>query len=413
MSESNLDCDVLIVGGGLVGSALALALGTLPLRVIIVESHDVRATGSAGFDARATALANGTRHILDSLAVWPQLRPRAEAITEIHVSERGRFGGAHFAAAEENVAALGYTVENRDLGAALWQVLGDSTRFEVLSPARYVDSSIEDDAIDALIEVEGSGRRHIRTRVVVAADGARSGVRSALGTGASQIDYEQSAVIFNCRLQRPLAGLAVERFMPEGPLAVLPLPDERGGVVWSLPSAGAQRLLESDDAAVCEAFEKATGGRLGPLERIGERALFPLYRVRSARVYGPRAVLIGSAAVNLHPVAGQGFNLAMRDVAWLAEVFADTLATQGPGADIGTVQTLQRYARQRGADHGRVAGFTHGLVRLFGADLPGFGAVRGLGLLAFDVLPGARRQFARHAMGRAGRSPRLACGQPL
>jgi 2-octaprenyl-6-methoxyphenol hydroxylase len=161
------------------------------------------------------------------------------------------------------------------------------------------------------------------------------------------------------------------------------------------------------------AFERATGGCLGAIERVGERKMFPLYRVRAAKVLAPRTVLLGSAAVNLHPVAGQGFNLAMRDIACLAEVFADELMARGADADIGAPAVLERYARWRRKDHDAVAGLTHGLVRLFGIDLPGGGALRGLGLLAFDLLPIARRQFARQAMGRAGRAPRLVCGQPL
>jgi 2-octaprenyl-6-methoxyphenol hydroxylase len=172
-------------------------------------------------------------------------------------------------------------------------------------------------------------------------------------------------------------------------------------------------LLELDDSTLAKRLGEEIGGRLGPIDRIGERAAFPLRRIRAGALCGARTVLIGSAAVNLHPVAGQGFNLAMRDIACLAEVFADELCASEHDADIGAAAVLQRYAQWRRQDQASVAALTHGLVRLFDLGFPGAGAARGLGLLAFDLLPGAKRTLARFAMGLAGKAPRLVCGQPL
>ena len=412
MSAHSFQCDVLIVGGGLVGSALANALRELPLRVLLMESREVTTHEQTGFDARATALANGTRQILRNLALWDTIEPNTAPITRIHVSERGQFGAARIDAGEEDVAALGYTIENRHLGAALWSGLNETDTFRVVAPARYVSMQPKHDGVQVQIDAAGAACR-IEARVVVAADGARSDLRDSLGLGVRHDDYAQTAVIFNCRPQRPLNGLAIERFTPDGPIAVLPLPEHRAGVVWTVPSAAAPALLSLDAAALSARLDRELGGRLGPVERVGALESFPLHRIRADTLIAQRTVLLGSAAVNLHPVAGQGFNLAMRDIAWLAEAFADELASAAHGGDIGCSGVLDQYARSRGRDQSGVAGFTHGLIRLFGISAPGAGAARGLGIVAFDVLPGAKRLLARHAMGRAGRAPRLVCGQTL
>jgi 2-octaprenyl-6-methoxyphenol hydroxylase len=412
VSERSYQCDVLIVGGGLVGSALANALRALPLRVILMESREVTSHERSGFDARATALANGTRQILRNLNLWDEIEPHAAPITHIHVSERGRFGAARIDAAEEGVAALGYTIENRRLGAALWDALSETEQFRVIAPARYLRMQADDAGVHVAIDAGGEPGR-IEARVVVAADGARSDLRESLGLGARHDDYAQTAVIFNCRPQRPLDGRAIERFTPNGPIAILPLPEQRAGVVWTVPSAEADALLRQDYTALCQQLDAELGGRLGPLERVGTLESFPLHRIRAESLIAQRTVLLGSAAVNLHPVAGQGFNLAMRDIAWLVEAFADELAVPEHGGDIGARAVLERYADSRTRDQSGVAGFTHGLIKLFGMSVPGAGAARGLGILAFDVFPGAKRLLARYAMGRAGRAPRLVCGQPL
>jgi len=395
-----------------VGTALALALSRLPLRIVLAESHDVTALEQPGFDARATALANATRDILHNLAAWDNVAPRAEPITQIHISERGRFGVSRIDAGREGVSALGYTIENRELGTALWERLRASENVEVLAPARFAAMQHDGGTIEAQIATD-AGALRVSARVLVAADGARSPARDSLGIRTREDDYLHTAVIFNCLPRRPLHGLAVERFSAAGPLAVLPLPERRGGVVWSLPSSRAAELLACDDADIANRLERALGGRLGPIDRVGERAGFPLRRIRACAVTASRVVLIGSAAVNLHPVAGQGFNLAMRDIAWLAEAFADELHSRAHGGDIGAAAVLGRYTRLRHLDHASISALTHGLVRLFELQLPGAGVARGLGLVAFDLLPGARRTLARAMMGRAGKAPRLVCGQPL
>jgi 2-octaprenyl-6-methoxyphenol hydroxylase len=390
------ECDVLIVGGGLVGSALAHALCSIPIDVTLVEARDPRQLEQPGFDGRVTALANGSQRILAQLGLWPPLQAGAQPIRFIHIGQRGGFGAARIDAREEGVAALGYTVSNRLLGEVMWRQLAAlGSEFRCLAPATLAHFETQPDCVTA--EVDAGGRRtKVRARLLIAADGARSSVRQALGIAAREDDYDQTAIVLNCTTQLAADGRAFERFTPQGPLAVLPLSQGRVAVIWTLPPQVADSLMALPDAEFGAELERAFGRRLGRFERIG-----------------PRALLIGNAAMSLHPVAGQGFNLALRDVATIAELIADEIAACGPTADIGRSKVLDRYRAWRRADQRKVASFTHGLVHGFGARLPGLAKLRGLGLVAFDLLPGAKALLARHTMGTAGRLPRLARGLDL
>ncbi len=428
-------CDVLIVGGGAVGSALACALAELPLDVVLVEANEVRTLEQPSFDQRVTALANGSQQILAGLGLWPALKGYTEPSRSIHVSERGRFGVARIDAAEEGVPALGFTIENQTLGRVLWERLGTAPRFRCIAPAKVTALAMDEHGAGATVE-RRDGVATVRARLVVAADGARSALRRALGVSADEHDSEQCAVIFNISTEAPLAGRAFERFTRRGPIAMLPLSGGRAAVIWTLPAAEARGVAELPDERFRDELQAAFGYRLGRITRVGARHMHALARVAAAEQHRGRAMFIGDAAMRLHPVAGQGFNLALRDIATLAEVIADRLAGDEDGVrhqgcqtpevvsdtaavghqaacDIGSNEVLERYREWRAADQRRVLHFTHGLVSLFGEQGFSLGVGRGLGLMAFDLVPGAKRALSRQTMGRAGRLPRLARGLPL
>lgn len=412
MAHDMLEADVLIVGGGLAGSTLAHALALTPLTTVLVEARDPSQLEQPSFDGRATALANGSQRILASLGLWEKVAADAEPIRSIHISECGRFGAARLNAQEEGVAALGYTLENRILGAALWRALDAADGFTCLAPAKLSSLTVGDDRVEAEVTT-ASERLSIVAKVVVAADGANSQVRRELAIATYEDSYEQQALILNCATEIPHAGRAFERFTQDGAVAFLPLSADRVAVVWTQSHQEASRVAALEDEAFRRELQAAFGYRLGRITRTGSRVAYPLARLRSAAVIGSRAVLIGSAAVNLHPIAGQGFNLALRDVASLAESFTERLDGQRMADDPGSADVLDRYQRWRERDQKRVAALTHGLIRLFGYGTWPLAASRGMGLMAFDLVPGAKAALARQTMGLSGRLSRLARGLPL
>ncbi|RPI12825.1 MAG: 2-octaprenyl-6-methoxyphenyl hydroxylase [Lysobacterales bacterium] len=411
MSEAaaTVPYDVAIAGGGLVGASLALALAPLGLRIALVEAA-VPGAAHPSFDERTTALANGTVRVFRSLGVWRDMEREATPIRRIHVSDQGRFGSARIDAAEQGLEALGYVLPNRVIGAALWAGLGTASGVDVVAPAQVAGSELAADARLLRFEREGSAKA-LAARLVVAADGVASLVREQAGVGAEHWAYEQTAVTATITTQRFHDHVAYERFTAEGPIAVLPLADGRCGIVWTRRPEEAGRVLALDDAAFLAELQRAFGFRLGRLLRVGARHAYPLALSRSAAHTGERLAIVGNAAQSLHPIAGQGFNLGLRDAASLAEVLADARAAGE--TDAGAAAPLAAYSRWREEDRRGIVAFTDGLVRLFGNPL---GVVRGLrsaGLLAFDAFPPAKSALSRLSVGAAGRVPRLARGVPL
>jgi 2-octaprenyl-6-methoxyphenol hydroxylase len=404
------DCDVLIVGGGMVGATLAVALGDLGLAVIVAEAHGGAGEQSASFDSRATALANASQRVLQGLSLWPAVANEAEPITSIHVSERGRFGFSRIVAEEEGVAALGYTLENWVLGQALQDRLAAHQGVRLLAPARVARLALQRDHAAVTIQ-HSAGQVHVCARLVIGADGAASTVRDLLGIRSTVHDYGQTAMVANITTREPHRGRAFERFTPSGPLALLPLSRDRCGLVWTLSHGAAPAIAGLDDDAFRVALQAQFGQRLGAILRVGQRFSYPLRLVRSQSLTGRRCVLMGNAANSLHPVAGQGFNLALRDVAALVELLADRAGT--PDFDPGDPTLLARYVAWRQRDQRTATWFTHGLVKLFAHPAGAIGLARNLGLVAVDVLPGAKARLARQAMGLAGRLPRLLRGAGL
>lgn len=395
--------DVVIAGGGMVGASLALALQPLGLRVAMVEPVARHAESQPSFDDRSTALSRSSQRMFEALGVWDAIAEAAAPITAIHVSDRGRFGFAHIDAEEQGVEALGYVVINRVLGGLVADALNAAGGLDVLCPARIVAARLAPE--QATVSLDDG--RALTARLLVAADGAKSAVRSMAGIPVRRTDYGQRAIIGNLQPGTPLASRAYERFTETGPLAILPVAGGRAAFVWNVPEADAERRLGLDDGAFLAELQQAFGYRLGRFSRVGERASYPLMLTRAARLTAQRVVLVGNAAHGLHPAAAQGFNLGLRDAAALCDCLADA-----PG-DAGAADLVSRYAKWRRRDQQKLVRFTDGLVRLFGSSAPPLRLARNVAMLGFDLVPGVRRLFARHTMGLAGRLPRLSRGVPL
>lgn len=399
--------DVAIVGGGLVGASLALALAPTGLKTALIEGVAPDANTQPSFDDRTTALGNGTRRSFEALGIWSQVAPKAAPIRRIHVSDAGRFGFARLEASEHGIDAFGYVVTNRLLGTALRAAMTTLPDLDLRMPAKCTGVALHEGDIELATEPAASP---LRARLVVAADGADSKVRAAAGLAATIEDYRQVAIVSHVRSSRPADGTAYERFTPDGPFAVLPLFDGAYGVVWTLAPEAAERVLALSDKDYLAALQGEFGWRIGRLLSVGKRNAYPLRLSRAETLTGQRVVLIGNAAQGLHPVAGQGFNLGLRDAATLAELFAEVVRRDGARADVGSPEVLREFVSRRTADRDGVTRFTDGLVKLFGDTRPGVPLLRDLGLLLFDLSPTAKQALSRLSWGFAGRTPRLGRG---
>lgn len=413
--EHDHSYDVVIAGGGLVGGSLALTLAATSLRVALIESVVPEDAGQPSFDERTLALSHGSCRMLQQVGLWDSVRTAAWPIHRIHVSEQHRFGTTLIDAGEQGLSELGFVIQSRALGQALWQQLRQLPALRICAPARAAATACESGASHRQVTLESSeGQETLHTRLLVVADGSRSALRDALDLESHARDYAQTAIVATLQVSERYAGTtAYERFTQDGPMALLPGAVGCYTVVMAAAASRAAEIQAMSDADFIALVQQNIGSRLGLLNRPGRRLCYPLQLVQAAKLTAERAVLIGNAAHALHPVAGQGFNLGLRDVACLAELLADCHAAGAEDGDCGDPQLLQRYIRWRGADQRRVVTFTDGLIRLFGLSGPGVSQARGLGLALFDLLPGARRELARQTMGLSGRVARLMRGLRL
>ena len=411
-NPDGVSCDVAVCGGGLVGATLALALAELALDVVLIEAHPFGTFGQPSFDDRTTALSNGSRRIFDALRVWPLLEREATAIRRIHVSDRGRFGFARLDAAEQGLSALGFVVVNRAMGAALWRRLEDSS-VRILAPAKVRGMQLVDGRQRIECDLGAQGSASVAAKLAIAADGAQSALREAAGIGAQTWNYDQTALVTNVLTQRFHDHVAYERFTPSGPLALLPMSEGRVGLIWTFTPDVAQSVVQANDAEFLARLQDAFGFRLGRFMRVGARQLYPLALTRADEHVADRLAIVGNAAQTLHPIAGQGFNLGLRDAASLAEVLADGRAQRPDAFDPGDGLWLERYREWRQADRTNIVRFTDGLVRLFAQPLGPIKALRDVGMLAFDLMPAAKGALSQLSLGAAGRIPKLARGASL
>ena len=412
MSSDTQHYDIVIAGGGMIGTSLALALAPLGLHVAVVEAIARREAAQPSFDDRSTALSRSTQRMFEAMGLWTDIVAASTPIRAIHVSDQGRFGFSHIDAEEQGVEALGYVVINRVLGGVLQNALDDLDGVDVLCPARIVDVELAPDHASAVVEGADSERIELSCDLLVAADGANSAVREMMGIAAQKSDYGQRAVIGNLLPEKEIDNTAYERFTQQGPLAVLPVADGRAGFVWSVFEEDAERVMALDDDEFLAELQQEFGYRLGTFSRVGKRASYPLILSRALRLTATRSVLIGNSAHGLHPVSAQGFNLGMRDVAAIVDCVADAKRSSG-NFDPGTVSMLEQYSSWRHADQQKLVRFTDSLVKLFGTERWPLRTLRNIGMLGFDLVPGVRSVFAKHSMGLAGRLPRLSRGVPI
>ncbi|WP_313227433.1 2-octaprenyl-6-methoxyphenyl hydroxylase [Stutzerimonas chloritidismutans] len=386
-----------IIGGGLVGASLALALQdgarARGWRIHLIEPFEPGHEYQPSYDARSTALSYGTRLIYQRLGLWEHIAERAEPILRIHVSERGSFGAARLDCTREGVEALGYVVENAWIGHCLWQALDDQVVI------RHCPAEVE------RLEPGATGYRlsftdgqQLECDLTVLADGGRSGLREQLGIQVSRRPYGQTALIANITPGKLHGGLAFERFTEDGPMALLPLQDDRCALVWTRSQVDAARLAQAHEAVFLAELQEAFGYRLGALQQVGARHLYPLTLIEAEEQVRSGLVVLGNAAHSLHPIAGQGYNLSLRDVEALS------VALLRCDAALGDLAVLQEYARRQRFDQRVTVGFSDQVTRLFGDSGRLVAAGRNLGLLGLDLMPAAKRWFARQAMGLGTRA---------
>ncbi|NBA97210.1 2-octaprenyl-6-methoxyphenyl hydroxylase [Pseudomonas sp. R5(2019)] len=388
--------NIAIIGGGLVGASLALTLQAdakaRGWKIMLIEPFAPGDSWQPSYDARSSALSFGTRQIYERLGIWQQISRRAEPIRQIQVSDRGRFGATRLTALEEGVPALGYVAENAWLGQCLWHALDH----EVVSwrcPAQVIRMQPLEDGYRLSLNDDTT----LDCDLAVLADGGRSDLREQLGIHVSHRPYHQSALIANITPSASHCGQAFERFTDDGPMALLPLPENRCALIWTRTGMDAKRLVDVDERSFLAELQGVFGYRLGALQQVGVRHLYPLALIEAREQVRPHLVVLGNAAHSLHPIAGQGFNLSLRDVQSLAEALL-----KGPQTP-GDFTTLQAYRERQRLDQKLTVGFSDQVTRLFGSSQPLLAAGRNLGLLGLDLLPPAKRWFARQAMGLGAR----------
>lgn len=404
------DYDVVIAGGGWVGGLLALALRQAGVRFAVVEPRPLagaEAARAVAGELRTLVVAPSSRRILTALGLWEGLQPTPHPIERIHCSDRGHWGFTRMAAADLEWDALGHVVLGQALEGLFQPALAALPAGCLWAGWRVCSLAVlGTGARIGLIGPEGQ-KEELSTALVVGADGAHSTVRDLAGIATRDRDYGQSAIVARVAPQRPHENTAYERFTSTGPLALVPVDARHCGAIWAVPRGEVDPTLALEEAEFARRLTARSGGRLGALRLVGPRRAYPLFFSRARAITAPRLMLAGNAAHTIHPNAAQGLNLGARDAAWIAEIVADALAR---GADPGGDQALRRYALAREGEHNRVIAFSDGLARLFYNDFPPAVAVRGLAMVATDLLPPVKRALMRRAMGLHGRQPRLVRG---
>ncbi|MGD9537776.1 MAG: UbiH/UbiF/VisC/COQ6 family ubiquinone biosynthesis hydroxylase [Alphaproteobacteria bacterium] len=398
--------DVVIAGGGLVGLTLGVALASAGLEVAVVDAEPPEAMRARAFDGRVSSIALGSKRMLDAIGVWHRLEAVAEPILEIRVSDGEALLFLHYDHELVGPEPLGFIVENRETRTALLDEAAECSSLRHLTPARVASLAPEPGSITATLD-DG---RTLRASLAVVAEGRDSPLRAAAGIGTVAWRYPQVGIVCTVAHERPHRGIAHERFLPAGPFAILPMTGNRSSLVWTERDSLAPALMALPEPAFHDEMARRFGDFLGKLEVVGPRWSYPLALSHARRYAAERLALVGDSAHAIHPIAGQGFNLGLRDVAALAELIVDRHRL---GLDIGTRDLLAGYERQRRFDTLALIAVTDGLNRLFSNDVAPVVLARDLGLAAVNRIRPLKRLFMRHAMGTLGDLPRLARGEKL
>lgn len=396
------DFDLIIVGAGLAGNCLALALKDSGLNIAIVEAACRRQLRESPLGDRALALAAGTVHLLQTLGAWDGVVDKAAPIKQIHVSDRGHFGKARLSAVQQGVEALGHVIAARDIEEYVADLV-EQTPVTRLYETRVVGLMSGNDVVNVSLKRQGESL-NLSAQLLVGADGGQSTVRKLLEIPQQVTEYGQTALVTTVQSTLPHHNTAYERFTAFGPLAMLPGAGKHSSVVWTRSHEQAEALMAGGEAEFLAELQACFGYRLGELKLVAPIRAFPLSLIRAESMISGRTVIIGNAVHQLHPVAGQGFNLGIRDVAQLAEMLIERHQSHG---DLGSAELLSRYAKQRQQDHDKTIGFTNNVVHIFSNAWLPVAALRNAGLTLLDHLPFAKHLLAKHAMGLAGRLPRI------
>lgn len=402
--------DLAIVGGGLVGASLACALQPLGLRVALIEAVSYRSDTQPSYDERMLSLALGSQRIFEGMGIWSKIESQGVIpIRAVHVSDQGHIGKTRLKAEEFGLSAMGYIVPARAIGASLVSTLTQIEHLDLHCPSTVVGINKTDSDVELTVKTEDE-QIFIRSRLVVLADGGTSKTRALLGIRVSEKDYRQTAVLSTVTSELPHGNTAYERFTATGPLALLPATQQRCAVVWTSLNNQVEEILNFSDDEYLLGLQQRFGDWLGQLSSPAKRKAYPLRLVKVAESIQPRVIVMGNAAHALHPVAGQGFNLGLRDVATLADVLSQAVAQN---QDIASMSMMENYQRWRQRDTTNTSKFTDSLISIFANDWLPKVVGRNLGLTALNHLPFAKKLLLRRTMGLNGRLPRLSRGLSL
>lgn len=411
VTPMTFDSDICVIGGGLNGCAMAIALAKHGLRVSLIDSLDKAQMMQEGYDGRSYALALASQRLLQAIDTWDALHERAQPMLDIKVSDgKARVGpgpfGLHFEQTALEEGPMGFMVEDRHLRPALIKRIESMDKINHLTPQTVVAQQ----ANDTSARVTLASGAEIRAQLLIGSDGRKSATAQRAGISRDLTDYGQTAVVATIAHEKPHNGVAHQFFMPAGPLAILPLTGNRSSIVWAETPERAAILCKLDEPTFIQELRPAFGDFLGSLTLAGPRFSYPIIRTLTERITHTRLALIGDAAHGVHPIAGQGLNLGLRDVGALAEV---VIMSKRRGEDIGSKAVLERFARWRRFDISTLAMATHGVNALFSNDHPILRLGRGFGMALINAIGPAKRQFIREAAGLTGDVPRLLQGKTL